>query len=133
MLGSKTNFTFQKSLRARQRFNKDLCLIQYVKQYFQCYINVVIALCRDLSTHHLDGKNLLWMGRKIRSKNGLQNHNCRYFQTFMPRNGCHCHSCVCSLFRIIKHISAGLCIHKLTCTCPPKKVWLLEIEHSNIK
>ena len=34
-------------------------------------------------------------------------------------NGCH--TCVCRLFQVIKHISAGLYVYELTYTCPSKQ------------
>ena len=40
----------------------------------------------------------------------------------MGANGCH--TCICSLFQVIKHISTGLYqlyVYELASTCPPKK------------
>ena len=47
-----------------------------------------------------------------------------------------CHTCVCSVCQVMKHISADLCVCKLTSTCPPhecvtgRKILHIDLQHT---
>ena len=74
-----------------------------------------IALCRDLSTRHLDRYKQLWIGRNMGGRGKKMKEQKKVFQNYcqlcIRSERKWCHMCVCSPFQSINQFNQSISLH----------------------